>query len=225
MGLGLLVGCALLPTLEPAEVRYVAATDWEGVPEVNGERVFETDLGYLVGLSAFGFRTTSLELFPCAFARFDPRPTRARAHGSYGHDESVVEADAFDDLMREQALARGAAPTSGSLYCELFSIHGTGRDELVTVIAGWYQAPGSEERIPLEAENYFGVSDLVELPLGDWDETLPPGAAEVRITRYPARSFDGLDLEALPPLDLVYEVSLELLRRQEARWTMGPAAN
>jgi len=220
----LCVGCAMLPTtLEPAQVRYFVRTDWEGAPLESGARIIETDLGYTVAISSFQLRTTSIELVPCEpLASLDLGPTRALAHGSsYEHDISAIEPGVMDDLMLEEAQALGYSIATRSAYCELFSVHGTGRDEVVVSLVGWYLAPGSDEPVPFAAEHSLGVTDVAPLSLGAFDDALLPDEAEVVITRFPARAFDGLPLDELPEVDLAYEVGLALLRTREIRWAIG----
>jgi len=224
----LLVGCAMLPSLEPALVQYVVRTDWTGVPLEAGERVFETDLGYVVGVSKFELRTTSIELLPCQppLALLDPRPTRVFAHSSaYDHDVSVIEPGVLDDLMVEQAQLLGRALTTRSSYCELFSVHGTGRDELVTSIAGWYRAPNSTVEVPFVAEHPLGVTGLAPLAVGTFDDSLLPDEAQVTVTSFPAHAFDGLVLTDLPEIDIAYEATLTLLRTRDIQWTIGPPSD
>lgn len=230
LGASLFVGCAMLPTFEPAQIHYLVRTDWDGVPLAGGERVFETDLGYTVGLSSLHLRTTSLELVPCEpvaalelLELLELRPGRAHAHGgSYDHDISAVEPGLFDDLMIEQVQVRGHTLATRSAYCELFSVHGTGRDETVASVVGWYRAPGAREEVAFVAEHPLGVTDVALLPVGAWDDSLLPDEAEVLVTWFPARAFDGLELVALPPIDLAYELSHALLRTRELTWTIGP---
>lgn len=220
------VGCAMLPTeLIPTQVSYVLRTQWDGVPLVDHERVWTTELGYTVALASFSWRTTSIELVPCELvALLDPRPSVALAHGSaYQHDISAVEPALFEDLIEESATQRGHAITSLSSYCEFFGVHGTGRDETVVSLQGWYQSPGSDERVTLSAEHPFGMSELSALdPLGSWNDTLLPNAAQIEVTRFPARSFEGLRLDELPPIDLAYGVGENLIRSTVVEWSMGP---
>ncbi len=245
------VGCAALPLpeLAPNQIEYWVETDWEGAHLEEGVRVFTTDLGYVVGLESFWFRTTSVELVPCEDTLEEELeeeqehgqandaisqglrtvitsllPGRAYAHGSaYDHDISVSEPEDFDELLSEELHLRGQSIALRARYCELFSVHGTGRDQTVASLRGWYQLPGSDERIPFEAEHPLGVTDVRPLPVGAWNDALLPFASEVIVTRHPARAFDGLELETLPPVDLAYEVSLGLLRSRSLHWSIGPA--
>ncbi|MFK7989527.1 MAG: hypothetical protein AB8I08_26155 [Sandaracinaceae bacterium] len=224
----LAVGCAMLPVsdLVPAQVHYIVETDWEGVPLVDGERVFETDLGYTVGVSSFQIHTTSIELIPCEdrTAAWDPRPARAFAHGStYEHDISAVEPSVLDDVMVEQALDRGQSLAVRATYCELFTTHGSGSQEAITSITGWVRIAGAEEATPFVAEHPLGLAELTPLPAGVSNDALLPDEAEIIVTRLPARAFDGLELDSMPSIDLAYEVSRALLETRQVRWSIGRA--
>ncbi len=136
----------------------------------------------------------------------------------------MVEPGSFDDLMVEDDVSHGVSATSGSLYCEVFSVHGTGRDQVVASVVGWYRAPGSIEVVAFAAEHPFGVTDVAPLAGGAFDEALDSDTAEVVLTMFPARAFDGLELDALPSIDLAYELSQRLLRTRESSWTIGPSS-
>ncbi|MCB9796626.1 MAG: hypothetical protein H6741_28340 [Alphaproteobacteria bacterium] len=199
---------------------YRLVVDWEGSILVDGERWFETDLGYAVGLSEAWVSTTNLELVPCltqdsGWASLFIKS--AYAHVGHTHDASQITPDLLEELVGGEGVDLGLAPGGGGPYCELYQIMGPAtEEELVARIVGWYIPPGGE-RVDFVAESHVGTSALADVGEGAWAE-LDEADAEVAWVRFPARALDGLALETLSELDLAFSFAWALGYGGEVRW-------
>lgn len=230
--LALLGGCddaATDPTADPAplvmardtELTYVLAWSWEGARREGDAWVFETDLGYTVGISSAHVATGTIALVPCV----DDSVTTTRAHGGTP-DASTAAGPLAESLLSAAPLRFGAAKASGADYCELHLLSVPSEDlpaddgfvlaRQSLALTGFWSAPGSEERHALAAS--VNLSDGRVLPLSgavQWPDAAPEGEVALVVTRRPARGFDGLALEELSAVELAFEALGGILQSAE----------
>ncbi|PRQ09112.1 hypothetical protein [Enhygromyxa salina] len=202
-------------SLVATRVHYALATDWEDAEQVDGARVFTTDLGYTVGLTSWWQSTTNLELVAC---------TEDFRHYGHVHDVSQLELQVIEELVAGETAVVGEADGGDQPYCGLYQIMGTvplDGVEITSRLTGWYRAPGAAEAVRFDAVDTVPVSVLPNLAVGVWDDTLDVDEAHVELVRYPARALDGLVLEALSDLDLAFSASQALGWDAEVHWALG----
>ncbi|MEM1418521.1 MAG: hypothetical protein AAGH15_26740 [Myxococcota bacterium] len=209
------------------ELSYALDVSWEGASSLDGAWVFETDLGYRVGVRALYIGLGALELVACPDESLASvwAPARARADHAWDADASRLDVLGTESLMAETSWALGPAEASGTSYCELFWTVGTVASaaadgfELTRASAyldAWVEPPGTGERI--ELEHWLLVGEGVRVPLeGAW----APGRV-VRLTRHPARAFDGLVFESLSAAEVLFEVVQALGNGSRARFAAAP---
>ncbi len=208
-----------IPALAP--ITYELAVDWSGARLEGGARVFETDLGYTVGIERLVVGVGVLELVPCPVVTEEPSstalwqllgPSSALADHGWDADASRATVDAAELLTDDAIGYAGPATSAGATYCDLFwtiaPVEDTAFDSVggraAIAIDGWFVAPGESERQPLTASVALGEGAVVPVS-GPWTD-----GGRVRLTRSPARSFDGLELDALSSSELAFEVIQQL---------------
>ncbi len=120
----------------------------------------------------------------------------------------------------------GAGLAGGDPYCGLHLLgapvdavaaDGEEFDNRSALFVGWWSRPGEGERHGLEASvNLQGGSVRPFAGVGDWPP-LPElsgalGTVSMTVVRYPARSFDGVDLAALSDAEIAYEALAGVMR-------------
>ncbi|MCA9638651.1 MAG: hypothetical protein KC420_21625, partial [Myxococcales bacterium] len=114
---------------------------------------------------------------------------------------------------------------SGNPYCGLHILSapldaeaddGAVFDNESARFVGWWSAPDDPEKHVLEASINLQRGSV--RPLDAWSawpeavEIPSFAAAAMTITRYPARAFDGIEIEALSPAELAYEALAGLVQ-------------
>ena len=241
-----------LETVNGARLAYLLSWDWEGAtPDDDGVMVFETDLGYTVGLEAGYVGSGQLELVPCAGGTWvappEPEPwwrpvldwlgpRKAWADHPVVTDVSRVQADLVESVYDEGSREYGVAEVEGSTYCDLHylitpmeatSDDGFQMQRWSAYVRGWYIAPGAAERAPFEATiNIRGgaiptLTPSEALPDTWLDASGMPLGARVLLTRFPARSFHGIALDEVADVDLAYEFLLNIGRTSRAEFQLN----
>ncbi len=190
-------------------VRYLLDIDWSGAEWADDAYVFTTDLGYVVGLQQATLTTSTVELVPCdeldSTWRLDPSYL---AHASHEHDASQVVVDRGIDLLGPTSVELGTATTGDSPYCQAYELLSIASDSFEVVrLRGWYHR-ADEAPTPFEVVSSVPATSLRPLVVLDGDP--PSGDATVRLTRFPARSLDGIDLETVADIDLAFDASVRL---------------
>lgn len=234
---------APLELARDAAITYVLAWSWEGARREGDAWVFETDLGYTVGISAAHSATSQLELVPCPTASQAGGGAVAwlsdlvvgTAHAAHGGapDASAAAFPIVESWLTAQPLVFGAAKASGAAYCEVHQlsapIEAAAPDGVALageslVVSGFWSAPGEAERHGMEIS--VNLSDGRVRPLDaviDWPAAATEGEAAIVITRRPARAFDGLKLDELADIDLAFEALGGLLHSADVAVAVRPA--
>lgn len=229
--------------LEPARdaaIVYVLAWSWDGARREGDAWVFETDLGYTVGITAAHSALSQVALVPCAeeaagaegdaigeIAAWAGNMVLGTAHAAHGGtpDASTAAEPLAESWLDQTRRVFGAAEASGGAYCELHAVSapfaGTAADGEVFAgetlkLSGFWSAPGDGERHGLEVR--VNLSDGRVRPLArvaPWPQESSEGEVALVIERRPARAFDGLALEQLSDLELAYEVLGGVLQSAE----------
>jgi hypothetical protein len=232
---------APLKLAEGSLVAYMLAWSWEGARREDDAWLFETDLGYTVGITSAHAGIGRIELVPC-----EPPPssladavssllvsTAHAAHARVG-DYSAVNSPVVESFLDPEARLYGRGFAGPHAYCGVHLLavpldaaadDGFALERQSLALTGFWSAPGSDERHPLDAS--INLQDGSLRPLKGWTEwptALQPGRAPVAvvITRHPARAFDGLELAKLSNIDLGFAVLGNLL--QGARAEVASAA-
>lgn len=202
-------------------IEYVLAWSWEGARREGDAWVFETDLGYTVGITAAHLTIGTLALVPCE----DEDEVAARSHGG-GVDASTALGPAVESWLEAEPRRFGAAEASGADYCELHALsvpsEGIAAPDGVVLtrrnleIAGFWSAPGEPTRRPLglSANLSDGASAPIE-GLAEWPAAASSGEVALVVTRRPARAFDGIELDGVDPIDLGFAVLAGILSGAE----------
>lgn len=227
---------APLELTRDAVITYVLAWSWEGARREGDAWVFETDLGYTVGISAAHSATSQLELVPCSTASqasgggaiaWLSDLVVGTAHAAHGGtpDASAAAFPIVESWLTERPRVFGAAKASGAAYCEAHQlsapIEAAAPDGFALageslVVSGFWSAPGEVERHGLEIR--INLSDGRVRPLDaviDWPAEAIEGEAAIVITRRPARAFDGLKIDEMADIDLAFEALGGLLHSAE----------
>lgn len=231
---------APLAVARDTAITYVLAWSWDGARREGDAWVFETDLGYTVGIVAAHSATSQIALVPCVDAEAAgeesaPGGVAARAidlvvgtaHAAHGGtpDASTAAEPIVESWLDGARRVFGGARAGGAAYCELHvvsaPIAGAAADGTVLagealVLSGFWSAPGEGERHGLRVS--INLSDGRVRPLGrwvDWPAEATAGELAVVIERRPARAFDGLVLEELGDVELAYEVLGGVLQSAE----------
>lgn len=234
---------APLELARDAALTYVLAWSWEGARREGDAWVFETDLGYTVGITAAHSAISQLELVPCSSAAQAGGGAIAwlsdlvvgTAHAAHGGtpDASAAASPIVESWLTAQPIVFGAAKASGAAYCEVHQlsapIEAAAADGFALagetlVVSGFWSAPGAAERHGLELR--VNLSDGRTRPLDawvDWPAVATEGEAAIVITRRPARAFDGLQLDALADIDLAFEALGGLMHSAEVEVAVRPA--
>jgi hypothetical protein len=217
------------------------AWSWAGARREGDAFVFETDLGYTVGITAAHTAIGRIEMVPC-----EPAPTSmadaisslliATAHAAHARvgDLSAVASPVVESLLDPEARLYGRGFAGPHAYCGVHLLavpldaeadDGSALARQSLAFTGFWSAPNSDERHPLDASINLQDGSLRPL-LGwtAWPAALEPGRAPVAvvITGHPTRAFDGLDLARLSDLDLGFAVLGNLM--QGARAEVASAA-
>ncbi len=226
---------APLKLAEGSLVAYMLAWSWEGARREGDAWLFETDLGYTVGLTAAHVGLGRIEMVPC-----EPAPstladavssllisTAHAAHARVG-DGSAVASPIVESLLDPEARLYGRGFAGPHAYCgvhllavplEAAADDGFTLERQSLVLTGFWSAPGSDQRHELDASINLQDGSLRPL-LGwtTWPTALKPGRAPVAvvITRHPARAFDGLELSKLSNIDLAFAVLGNLVQGAKA---------
>ncbi len=224
-----------------ATLTYVLAWSWEGARREGDAWVFETDLGYTVGITAAHSATSQLELVPCSTEAQAGGGAVAwlsdlaigTAHAAHGGtpDASAAAFPIVESWLADAPVVFGAALASGASYCDAHQlsapIEASAADGFVfagetLVVSGFWSAPGAAERHGLEIS--VNLSDGRTRPLGariDWPEGVE-GDAAIVITRRPARAFDGLVFEDMADIDLAFAALGGLMIAAEVEVAVRP---
>jgi hypothetical protein len=234
---------APLELTRDAAITYVLAWSWEGARREGDAWVFETDLGYTVGISAAHSATSQLELVPCSTASqasgggaiaWLSDLVVGTAHAAHGGtpDASAAAFPIVESWLTERPLVFGAAKASGAAYCEAHQlsapIEAAAPDGFAfagesLVVSGFWSAPGEAERHGLEVS--VNLSDGRVRPLAaviDWPAEAIEGEAAIVITRRPARAFDGLKIDEMAEIDLAFEALGGLLHSADVAVAVRP---
>lgn len=234
---------APLELTRDAVITYVLAWSWEGARREGDAWVFETDLGYTVGISAAHSATSQLELVPCSTASqasgggaiaWLSDLVVGTAHAAHGGtpDASAAAFPIVESWLTERPLVFGAAKASGAAYCEAHQlsapIEAAAPDGFAfagesLVVSGFWSAPGEAERHGLEVS--VNLSDGRVRPLAaviDWPAEAIEGEAAIVITRRPARAFDGLKIDEMADIDLAFEALGGLLHSADVAVAVRP---
>ncbi|MEM9074681.1 MAG: hypothetical protein AAGE52_39665 [Myxococcota bacterium] len=195
-----------VPAGEP--LRFVFEVNWDGATRDGDAYVFSTNLGYTVGVRALYLAVDGVELVPCETATAPLwSMATARADHVWNSDSSYLAIGAVERLSEPSVWIAGTSVASGAAYCDLFwassPIDADAPDGFVLSRAsihleGWFRAPEGET-VDLAHEIPHGEGALLPVVFG-------PGERVVRLTRYPARSFDDLELADLSPSDVLFGV-------------------
>jgi len=102
----------------------------------------------------------------------------------------------------------GSAETGDTPYCVTYELLSLASDTYrVATLEGWYQL-GSAPRTSFAASSSVPATALRTLVV--LDDARPSGAATVRLTRFPARSLDGIELATVGDIDLAFDFSVQL---------------
>lgn len=209
------------PELEPViwtpaagtTLRYHSRWDWEDATlGPAGERVFETDLGYRVGVEIGVLATISVMLVPCGEDELAESSSGLRSHSSIS-DSSQLLGPWLEAFAIGTELELGSSEASGSSYCALHwlaaalttsTAEGLSLDQTSIELIGWYESPSGERRefeatVPLAAG---GLPDLVvdvSLAFDEADTDL-----QIELVRRPTRALDGELLDDLDDAELAY---------------------
>ncbi|NUP13244.1 MAG: hypothetical protein HOW73_44965 [Polyangiaceae bacterium] len=221
-------------TLQTGEsVRYELAWSWEGAEE----GTFHTDLGFEVTLEAAYVASVSAVLVPCADDAEEETswvewlaPKTARADHGYEWDDSLVFAPVVENAFDTETRELGVGLASGHTYCELHwssaAVSAISDDgfamQSAVYVRGSYTSPSGVVRA-FEADTTLGAGALRELDVTSFAEASLRGVdgagvgAVVLLTRYPARAFDGEDLDALSDEEVAYAFVRGLCASAEPR--------
>jgi hypothetical protein len=227
---------APLQAARDTAITYVLAWSWEGARREGGAWVFESDLGYTIGITAAHSAISQVALVPCEgadAAREAGGPaawavdlvvgTAHAAHG--GTPDASTAAEPIVEWWGEEARVFGAAKAGGGDYCELHVVSapiagaaadGTAFAGETLVLTGFWSAPGEGERHGLKVS--VNLSDGRVRPLArmvEWPREAAGEGLAVVIERRPARAFDGLALERLSDVELAYEALGGVLQSAE----------
>lgn len=220
-------------------ITYVLAWSWEGARREGDAWVFESDLGYTIGITSAHSAISQVALVPCAgadAARDDGGVgglaawaadlvvgTAHAAHG--GTPDASTAAEPIVESWGDAARVFGAATAGGGDYCELHvvsaPIAGAAADGTLfagetLIMTGFWAAPGEGERHGLQVR--VNLSDGRVRPLArtiEWPREAAGAGLAVVIERRPARAFDGLALGELSDVELAYEVLGGVLQSSE----------
>lgn len=223
-----LLACASEPSASDAppamvfeQLSYDFVVDWAGQAWAGPPRVFGTDLGYEVAVERLALRTTRVSLIECAdtglASRWSLIPAAYAAHPVTEPDVSELAPELLEELVQGDASLVGPAPSSGSVYCDLYVVMGPTEGPSVQM-EGWYRAPGAEEMVAFEASTSLAISARLALDEGRWIEDAGDDDARVTLTRLPARAFDALELDTLSGEELAYEVGRALVTGAEVEY-------
>lgn len=188
---------------------YRSRWDWADATRGSaGEWVFETDLGYRVGVELGVIATISIMLVPCS----DDASSDAagvRAHSSVT-DSSELLGPWIEAFSVAAPLELGSASASGASYCALHWLAAAqtssepALDQASLAVEGWYESPSGERRsfaasVPLAAG---GLPDLeVDASTLEFDAS---AGYVVTLIRRPTLALDGELLDELDDLELAY---------------------
>jgi hypothetical protein len=192
-------------------LRYHSRWDWEDATiGPAGEWVFETDLGYRVGIELGVLATISVMLVPCSEEQL--AEAGLRAHSTVV-DSSELLGPWIEAFSSGTTIDLGSADASGSSYCSLHWLvaalttstdEGLELDHTSIDLIGWYESPSGERRefegkVPLAAG---GLPDLVVDPSQSFSED--DVTLEIELLRRPTRALDGEELAELDDAELAY---------------------
>lgn len=210
-------------------VQYVLSVDWEGASHQDGARVFETDLGYRVGLTRADVATIGVQLDPCEISglRWSPLDLLGRpalADHATTADSSLVSAVLVEDLLDAERVDFGVGDASGLEYCAVHWLTGAtteaGMGGQSVRLDGWIHAPDEAEARALDGKIWLSAGGLPDLVAGEAAAGVSSGEdldAEVEIARLPARALDGEELSVLSDAEIAYAFLAGLGRGAEAR--------
>lgn len=212
-----------------ASVQYVLSVDWVGSSLEDGARVFQTDLGYRVGLTRAYVATIGVQLDPCELSglRWSPLDLLGRpalADHATTADSSLVSAVLVEDLLDAERVEFGIGGASGLEYCAVHWLTGAttegGMGGQSVRLDGWVQAAGEAEARILEGEIWLSAGGLPDLVAGEATAGVSSGEgldAEVEIVRLPARALDGEELSLLSDAEIAFAFLAGLGSGAEAR--------
>ena len=194
------------------KIRFASDWDWEEA-ELGplGERVFETDLGYRVGVELGVLATIAVMLVPCPSAD-EQADSALRSHTTIT-DSSELLGPWVEAFSTGETLELGSSDASGSSYCGLHWLSaaltitteaGLELDQTSIEVVGWFETPEGERRefdatVPLAAG---GLPELVIDSSLAFDEL--DGDWAIELIRRPSRALDGELLDQLDEAELAY---------------------
>ncbi|MFV8754154.1 hypothetical protein ACNOYE_26725 [Nannocystaceae bacterium ST9] len=191
-------------------LRYQSRWDWQDATIGSaGERVFETDLGYRVGVELGVLATVSVMLVPCSEGDAD---TALRSHTTIT-DSSELLGPWIEAFSIGGELELGSAPASGASYCGLHWLsaaltattdEGLALDQTSIEVIGWFETPAGERR-EFDATVPLAAGGLPELKIdGALEFAEHDDALTITLVRRPSRALDGELLDELDDLELAY---------------------
>lgn len=208
---------ALAPELEvvvwtpPAgsTLDYRSRWDWaDATLGPSGEWVFETDLGYRVGVELGVLATISVMLVPCTSEAVEG-DAGLRSHSSV-IDSSELLGPWIEAFSLGLERSFGSASASGSSYCALHWLAAAQTSSepplegASLALTGWYESPAGTRRefeasVPLAAG---GLPDLVVDATLEFDAEAADYVIE--LVRRPTLALEGEALDELDDLELAY---------------------
>lgn len=191
-----------------APLAYRSRWDWaDATRGPDGEWVFETDLGYRVGVELGVIATISIMLVPCSDD--ETADASLRAHSSVT-DSSELLGPWIEAFSAGESLELGSASASGASYCALHWLAAAqtssapALEQASLAVQGWYESPSGERRsfvasVPLAAG---GLPDL-EFDASALEFDASANYA-VTLVRHPTLALDGEALDELDELELAY---------------------
>ncbi len=194
---------------------YRSRWDWEAATlGPAGERVFETDLGYRVGIELGVLATVSIMLVPCP-SEAEQADTGLRSHTTVT-DSSQLLGPWIEAFSTGVELELGSADASGLAYCGLHwlaavlttsTAEGLELDQTSIEIVGWFETPNGDRR-EFDATVPLAAGGLPELQIASSTSLVLTGEDElelrVELVRRPTRALDGELLDELDDLELAY---------------------
>jgi hypothetical protein len=193
-----------------ATLAYRSRWDWaDATRGTAGEWVFETDLGYRVGVELGVIATISIMLVPCSDDESASTEAGLRAHSSVT-DSSELLGPWIEAFSAAEPLELGRASASGASYCALHWLAAAqtssepALDQASLAVQGWYESPSGERR-SFAASVPLAAGGLPELEFDASEREFDASAEHVvTLVRHPTLALDGEPLEELDDLELAY---------------------
>lgn len=227
-------------------ITYTLKWSWNGATWDKESKTYliKNDKGFTFGIQSGYVGIAAMQLVVCEDSReiqptmgslFRRFPFRfgfksARADHNFTNDSSFAGNLLAEVMFNEKEEAFGKATASGSPYCQLHVLYvplnqdasdGFALKRSSIHFKGWYQAPGSTEKVEMNAKVHLQGGGLV--PLYASKNKTPRGEGMfVDVIRYPARSFQGIDPAKLVDLEIAQKVLLQLSQTTRAEIQQNP---